>query len=55
MWVTIHEKKEEKRRPSKKKRGQDNIPLLLYKESEGKKEESQNPNRGNQLKRGSLT
>ena len=30
-------KKEEKRKPGKKKRGKDNIPILLYTESEEKK------------------
>ena len=38
-----------------KKKGKDNIPSLLYTESDEKKEENQNPKRGNQLKRGSLT
>ena len=39
-------KKEEKRKPGKKKRGKYNIPILLYTESEEKKEETQNPKRG---------
>ena len=44
-------KKEEQKIPGKKKRGKDNIPILLYTESE---EKNKNQNRGNQLKRGSL-
>ena len=49
-------KKEEKRKSGKKKRGKDNIPILMYTESEEKNnEENRNPKRGNQLKRGSLT
>ena len=34
---SIHEKKEEKRKPGKNKRGQDNIPILMTQIVKGKK------------------
>ena len=47
--------KEEKRKSGKKKRGNDNVPIFLFTESEEKNEENDNQKRGNQLKRGGLT
>ena len=37
LVLTIHDKNEEKRKPGKKNRRKDNIPVLLYTESEIKR------------------
>ena len=42
MWVTIHEKKEEKRKLDKKKRGKDTYSYTFVHRKWRKKEESQN-------------
>ena len=43
MWVTIHEKRGKEKKHARKKKGKDDIPLLLYTESEEKKEGKSKP------------